>query len=723
MIHYINKVGLLILLTIMTFSYATAQIGINSDGTAPDSSAILDIASSDKGMLIPRLSTSAREAINAPATGLMVYDTDTGSFWYYENDQWNEIPNKTPDPTLSQPDIIDIGREEDMLSPPGDATALTKQGDFLYYVDDVDNFYAVDVSNPEEVFFTDTIDFPGNNVLEDLAIKGNYAYIVDRANNTNNLYVVDISDPTALNIIASYNVGSTINAITISGDYAYCYDWAAEELIVLIVADPTFVSVVGTLPSIPSNTLENEGNDIVIRDNNLFILHSYQGTNSLACSAIDISDVNNPSLLSTVQVGALLYDEAPYQLLNVKNQYLYVGSRSFRSSDPENVIIDASDANNLLVAGNFPTTGGMVVSDSYLLASTIPSDNTHLRLFDLSDPLNPALVDEAEYPQSNDFNIEYKVINGAYLYYFGEFDKLGSVKIFEEYVSTQIGEDTYLKPLYDDLGSHTLEQNFKTNGYWISNDGDNEGIWIKKTGRVGIRTSDPSETLDVIGSVKATSFVGDGSNLTNLNVPDYSTVISDLQSDVADNQSDISDNQSDISNNQNDISNLQTDVSNLQNDLQQAAPIGTIQMWPTNTPPAGWLICNGSTFNTSTYPGLNTVLGGNTLPDFNGRFPLGVGNSGTNGSTQHNLSSSGGEEKHQLTVNEMPSHSHGSGSLATTQPYLSQNGSGTQDKRDGGGTKLYEYTSITGNTSSVGGNQAHNNMPPFYTINFIIKAQ
>ncbi|MEN0048921.1 MAG: tail fiber protein, partial [Bacteroidota bacterium] len=152
-------------------------------------------------------------------------------------------------------------------------------------------------------------------------------------------------------------------------------------------------------------------------------------------------------------------------------------------------------------------------------------------------------------------------------------------------------------------------------------------------------------------------------------------------------------------------------------------PVGTIQMWPTSSPPSGWLICNGTSFSSSTYPDLANVLGGTTLPNFNGRFPLGVGNSGTSGSTTHNVGSNGGEEKHTLSISEMPNHSHGAGSLSTIEPYLSQEGSGNQDKRDGGGTKLFEYTSITGNTASVGGGQAHNNMPPFYTINFIIKAE
>lgn len=68
-----------------------AQIGINTDGSDPDSSAILDVKSTDKGLLIPRMNSASRMAIVTPAEGLMVYDSTTNSFWFYQNTAWTEL--------------------------------------------------------------------------------------------------------------------------------------------------------------------------------------------------------------------------------------------------------------------------------------------------------------------------------------------------------------------------------------------------------------------------------------------------------------------------------------------------------------------------------------------------------------------------------------------------------------------------------------------------------
>ncbi|MEM9921339.1 MAG: hypothetical protein AAF990_24780, partial [Bacteroidota bacterium] len=68
-----------------------AQMAINSDGSLPDPSAMLDVSSTDKGFLIPRLTTAQRNNISHPATGLMVYDSDQKHFWYFNGTAWTSV--------------------------------------------------------------------------------------------------------------------------------------------------------------------------------------------------------------------------------------------------------------------------------------------------------------------------------------------------------------------------------------------------------------------------------------------------------------------------------------------------------------------------------------------------------------------------------------------------------------------------------------------------------
>ena len=71
------------------------SISINDTGTLPDQSAILDIQSNDKGLLIPRMNSLQRVGINNPvAAGLVVYDIDTKGFWYHDGISWIELVAK-----------------------------------------------------------------------------------------------------------------------------------------------------------------------------------------------------------------------------------------------------------------------------------------------------------------------------------------------------------------------------------------------------------------------------------------------------------------------------------------------------------------------------------------------------------------------------------------------------------------------------------------------------
>jgi hypothetical protein len=85
------KTLLLILFFVFVSSKISAQMGINATGAAPASSAMLDVSSTNKGMLIPRMTTVQREAIASPQKGLLVFDNTTSSFWFHNGTTWGEL--------------------------------------------------------------------------------------------------------------------------------------------------------------------------------------------------------------------------------------------------------------------------------------------------------------------------------------------------------------------------------------------------------------------------------------------------------------------------------------------------------------------------------------------------------------------------------------------------------------------------------------------------------
>jgi hypothetical protein len=88
---YLMTLGLLAAASTMAQKTPAVQnVGIGTQ--SPDNSAVLDIQSADKGLLIPRLSTEQRNAINSPATGLMIYQTDgTSGFKFYDGKTWKPL--------------------------------------------------------------------------------------------------------------------------------------------------------------------------------------------------------------------------------------------------------------------------------------------------------------------------------------------------------------------------------------------------------------------------------------------------------------------------------------------------------------------------------------------------------------------------------------------------------------------------------------------------------
>ena len=173
-------------------------------------------------------------------------------------------------------------------------------------------------------------------------------------------------------------------------------------------------------------------------------------------------------------------------------------------------------------------------------------------------------------------------------------------------------------------------------------------------------------------------------------------------------------------------------ISSVDKTGERLCQSGFLQPYAGNSAPSGWLMCYGQAISRTTYDMLFNVIGttygsgdGSTtfnLPDFRGRGAVGLDNMGGSSAgvltapftpNRNTLGGKVGEEAHQLTIPEMPSHDHseeGYGNsyhsiawyAAANDPTL---GVGFQTKR----------------TGMTGSDQKHNTVQPGIMVNWIIK--
>ncbi|QZT37975.1 tail fiber protein [Halosquirtibacter xylanolyticus] len=114
-------------LTVDELLTANSDVSVSGDlsvGTgSSESSAVLNISSSSKGILIPRMTGTQRDVIAGPATGLMIYNTSTNMYNFYNGVSWQEIggDDNLGDHTATQ----NIALNGNVLSNDGDSEGLS----------------------------------------------------------------------------------------------------------------------------------------------------------------------------------------------------------------------------------------------------------------------------------------------------------------------------------------------------------------------------------------------------------------------------------------------------------------------------------------------------------------------------------------------------------------------------------------------------------------------
>jgi microcystin-dependent protein len=160
--------------------------------------------------------------------------------------------------------------------------------------------------------------------------------------------------------------------------------------------------------------------------------------------------------------------------------------------------------------------------------------------------------------------------------------------------------------------------------------------------------------------------------------------------------------------------------------------VAEIRIFPFTFPPKGWAFCNGQLLplsqNTALFSLLGTTYGGNgksnfALPDLEGRAPMHPGQGP--GLSLHDLGETGGSETVTLLESEIPAHAH---TLNASQAEALTRLPGGQLPAAAVGIGMYAapggITMLSPNAATpAGGDQPHNNLQPYLTLNFCIALQ
>ncbi|MEI7725514.1 MAG: FISUMP domain-containing protein [Bacteroidota bacterium] len=84
----------LFILTLFHSSLLFSQIAVSNDGSQPDNSAMLEVKSTDRGLLLPRMTNTQMNAIPSPAAGLMVFNTTLNLLYWFNGTSWDMGGNR-----------------------------------------------------------------------------------------------------------------------------------------------------------------------------------------------------------------------------------------------------------------------------------------------------------------------------------------------------------------------------------------------------------------------------------------------------------------------------------------------------------------------------------------------------------------------------------------------------------------------------------------------------
>ncbi len=367
-----------------------AQVSINEDGSDPAPTAVLDLKSTGKGMLVPRMTDTQRDAIVDPATGLLVFVNSDSSFYYFDGTAWLRV------------------------APAPDREALAGAAGF-----------------PDSVMYTASLmDLPAG-----VEVVGDYAYVLRENAGASSFVVYDVSDPANITQLANYDpvLMASLTAMDARPSIAAISDGNRVELLSLSSpSNPTmqddYSDGLGTkyylkfynddilfthssffggqleirefsTSTIKILSLGSHPVDIAFSGNYAFVTNT--GNDKL--EVIDFSDIANASVVHSVSLGS-----DPVSV-SVSGTYAYVANNGNDLLE----IIDISDPLTASVVhsvslGSDPRQVRTNANYAFVLDQT----NSLFQIIDISDPTAAQLLESLNIGGSP----SYFDIEGSYAY-------------------------------------------------------------------------------------------------------------------------------------------------------------------------------------------------------------------------------------------------------------------------------------------------------------------
>ena len=223
------------------------------------------------------------------------------------------------------------------------------------------SIWSLDISDPYNPTVADEL-LIGNNLIVQMYLKGNTAYIVT---SSQGVKLVNVTNPLDLQLLASYGFLSG-NEIDIVGNYLYAVN-TSGALTILNITDSLLITYAGGL------SLGGYPTDIEVFNNKAYISKVSTG------GCLQIVDVTTPATPSSIS----LYS-GDYEFLSGMGDYVYLTRNSTFS------VLDITDSSSVQYAGGFEIPG--FVNDVSVSGSYAYTGSNGFRVLDISDSTHPVEI-------------------------------------------------------------------------------------------------------------------------------------------------------------------------------------------------------------------------------------------------------------------------------------------------------------------------------------------